>query len=551
MSSKIIILLLLIIGQGTINANSQTIINSERLLLYTDRDYCISGDTIWFKVWVPKTLEQSGNVVRVQLDTKGNNLISGVAQKSKNGWAEGFIFVPDSLSTGLCFVTAFLNSQRNNSDIEVESNSLFVYNRFEERVSELEVSELILPLKKANFGSQIEINSNKTEYSTREKVTVKIGLDPEIEFKSAIVKATLIDPLAAEIGGKYKFRLKSSNLNIPNLVEEDGVLLSGKVLDSEGNAQNGVLIILSIVSEPPYFDYYISGKEGDFNFFLKNAVGSTNVILQAISESGKEYFIRKELNYLVREENIPLQRKVLTPIQSDFISSVINGSFVNKLFNPPITKQSEFFEMPARFLMPFYGPPTKRVVPDDFIDLPDFQEISRELLNGVQYRTRDGEVTFRMLNDGMGMFFNNEPLRLLNGVPVFKNNLFTSLKSTDISYIDIVQNERVFGDLSFKGILAVSLNDKSNGWMVQQPSIFQINVKCLQPEKNPGYLMQHETETNQPDIRQIYLWEILQVDSDKPFDFLLSDLKGKVEISVEGITNKNKVFKASKIIEVK
>ena len=111
-------------------------------------------------------------------------------------------------------------------------------------------------------------------------------------------------------------RLKSSNLNIPNLVEEDGILLSGKVLDSEGNAQNGVLIILSIVSEPPYFDYCISGKEGDFNFFLKNAVGSTNVILQAISESGKEYFIRKELNYLVREENIPLQRKVLTPIQS-------------------------------------------------------------------------------------------------------------------------------------------------------------------------------------------------------------------------------------------
>jgi hypothetical protein len=94
--------------------------------------------------------------------------------------------------------------------------------------------------------------------------------------------------------------------------------------------------------------------------------------------------------------------------------------------------------MSSRFSVPFYGKPTIRVIPDEFIDLPDFREISREILPGFQYRIKNDEIIFRMFNRTQKLYFEEEPLRLINGIPVFNNDLFTGLKSTDINYIDLV-----------------------------------------------------------------------------------------------------------------
>ena len=142
--------------------------------------------------------------------------------------------------------------------------------------------------------------------------------------------------------------------------------------------------------------------------------------------------------------------------------------------------------MPPRYSIPFYGKPENHIVPAEFTDLPNFQEISRELLPGVQYRNKNEEITVRIVNKKLGGFFDTEPLRLINGIPVFKNSLFSQLKSTEIHYIDIVQEQRLFGDLIFDGALAVSLNDKSNIWLAQQSNVFQFSVNCLQRDKTPS-----------------------------------------------------------------
>lgn len=86
---------------------------------------------------------------------------------------------------------------------------------------------------------------------------------------------------------------------------------------------------------------------------------------------------------------------------------------------------------------------------------------------GFQYRVRKEILTFRMINAPRNAYFSDEPLRLINGIPVFKNSFFSALKSTDIRYIDVVQEERIYGDLRFNGILSVVLNDQSNLWMAQ------------------------------------------------------------------------------------
>ena len=551
MNNGLKVILMLLLSAAFFQGRTQNAPDDSKLTLFADRDYCLSGDTVWFKVWLPDALKAKGNVVRVQLNGKDNNLISSVAKLNNAGWSDGFIHVPDSLSTGQYFLTAFLNAQRNVPALETESKALTVYNRFEEQIHEMHCIGQKNRMNETDFSQNIKIETNADKFQAREEVGLTIRFDEGVAVKNAVVKVAMVDPLSSEVGGRYRFRAKSSAPANPDFVENDGFLLSGKVVDAYGTAQKGAVVILSIADEPPYFDYYYTGPAGDFHFFLKNAKGMARIVLQVVSETDEEYFIRPEDNYLALDFESPFEPKVLRTEQSSFAQQAITGTFIHKLFYPATSSVRPTFEMPARFPKPFYGTPTRRVIPDEYIDLPDFQEISRELLPGFQYRERKGNLTFRMINAPRNVYFSDEPLRLINGVPVFKNSFFSALKSTDIRYIDIVQEERIYGDLRFNGILSVVLNDQSNLWMAQQPGVAQFNVECLQPGSKPGYLSLKTPPANQPDIRQTYLWQHIDPKNTENLQFRLSDLKGKVEIRVEGMTEDGGVFKASKIIEVK
>ncbi len=520
-------------------------------VIFTDRDFCVSGDTVWFKVGLPDNLSEKGNAVHVQLEALNRNCIALVVKEAKNNWAEGYLRIPDSLSTGQYFISSFLNSQRESEILNVIGKTLLVYNRFDSNISKINILNYTSGQIKPDYNSRIQINTDKLVYLPREMVNVTLDLNSLPELKNAVVKAKLVDKLAAEVTGDYLFQYRSSDSIISPLTETNGILISGKVTDANGALQKGVLVILSITGEPPYLDYYYSGEGGEFHFFLKDATGKGRIVLQAISSGNEELSIQLKENYLIRNNEIAVQPKMLTTDQNEFAEKMIQSNFINKIFNPLVTITKDTFSFPPRFSVPFYGIPTRRVIPDEFIDLPDFREISRELLPGVQYRIKNDEIVLRMINPKQNSFFADEPLKLVNGIPVFKNNLIGELKSVDISYIDIVYNERIFGDLRMDGILSISLYDKSNFWTNRVSGISQFSIDCLQPDKIPGYINRKTNNENLPDIRQNYLWE--RVPNSKPvsYSFYLSDLKGEIEISVEGFDNENKVFKASKIIEVK
>lgn len=523
------------------------------VFLFADRDYCISGDTVWFKTEIRNGWQNESNVVHVQLDSGDNRFITDVKKKSSGNWAEGFIHVPDSLSTGVYFLTAFLNTQRSQSPFQSLKKSLFVYNRFDEEITEMQVPELGNRTEEVNYGIRIPIKTDKNIYSQGEKVTVEIDLTriDTSDVKQVVIRATHVEETAQQFGGRFLAETVPPKSSVPFIEEKDGFLLSGTVTEvASGQPAGNVVVLLSLFGEMPYLDYYLTDSNGNFHFFLKDAYGVANIVLQAVGEMDREFNIRINKNYLATDA-LTFQRQILTPEQSDAIANVIDGVFFKKLFADSYSVESETFFMPARFSVPFYGPPYERIVPAEFFDLPDFREIARELLHGVQYRVNNGEIIIRLLNQPQKIYFKSDPLRLINGIPVFKNQILSRFNSTDIEYIDYVLKERLYGDLNFKGVLSISLNDKSNSWLTTQPNFFRISVPCLQPDKQPGYHRTPIQKKNLPDIRQINFWQLTETGKNQQVEFYLSDLKGKIEISVEGATSDNSIFKSSKIIEVK
>lgn len=520
----------------------------KNLLLFSDRDYCVSGDTLWFKVYVPFSEKKYGNVVHVQLDSGNGSLINSVAKKCNDGCAEGFLEVPDSLSTGLYFLSSFLNAQRSDKEMETVGRNLFVYNRFDEDITQLEAPGLeeYVQVKKENTGN---ISVHETSFKCREAVKGNIYLPEELVF--AVVKAGMYDSFASENSGFLKQKLKNNGCSVPVMAETDGVLLSGKIHEADGTPGSKELVLFSVPGELPHFDYYFTGKDGNFHFFLKNAVGNANVIFQTANAEDKNYKFSPQKRYLKPEKTIDVQNKYLNPLQQKFIEDCQNTYFMGRLFKNSSISEDTCFSNKSAGDVPFYGKAHSRVEPADFLDLPDFREISRELLAGVQYRNKGDRYTFRVLNSSEDKFFEEPPFVLLNGIPVFRNSHISSLSSKDIHHIDVVQEQRIYGDLLFNGVLAISLKDQSNSWLIKQNNIFSETILCLQPPKKIAYVEEQIIAKHAPDMRQNFMFKQLDAKGKSEFSFQLSDMKGKVQIVMEGLTKSGELFRTSKIIEVK
>jgi hypothetical protein len=523
-----------------------------RLFLFADREFCVSGDTVWFKVAVKNGEAQKSNVVHIQLTNSENRLISEVITKSEEDWAEGFLPVPDSLSSGVYFLSAFLYEQLTVAGFPVTKKTLFVYNRFQKELAEFSVPSSIQKIEGANYP--VAIKPDKTMYKQREKVQVHFDLEAIDlnEVTQVIVRAHLVDELAVQSGGYFHSTASPLNYAVKNFEEKDGFILSGKVTDSKtGQAGGKVVVLLSLINDPQYLDYCVSDQEGFFHFFLKDAVGEGEIVMQAVSEDSNEWEIMLNTHQFVTNEPVLLERKMITPKQSKFIDTATDGAFFEKLFNETYLVHPFDFFIPQRFNQPVYGYPYKRVVPAEFYDLPDFQEISRELLHGVQYREKDGLTTLRLLDLKNNAYFKNEPFKLVNGIPVFSNRQLNSFGSTDIDYIEYVLEDRVFGDLRFNGILAVYLNDTTNYWLARFPNFFRFSVPFLQPARESLPFNRNSVPENIPDLRTVNFWQLMETGELQKIEFFLSDRKGKVEISVEGFTEGGRIFKTSEIIDVR
>jgi hypothetical protein len=158
-----------------------------------------------------------------------------------------------------------------------------------------------------------------------------------------------------------------------------------------------------------------------------------------------------------------------------------------------------------------------------------------------------------MLNLNERYYFENGPLRLINGIPVFDNDLLHGFDSNDIRYIDIILQERVFGDISFKGVLAIFLNEGNEKWIQGQSTLGRYLISCLQLTKTNRYTKFKPVESHDylPDFRRVFLFESLDTSAgNKTFSFPTSDLKGNLVVRIEGVTLNNEPFQVIRKIEV-
>jgi len=521
----------------------------DQVHLLTDRTSCVSGDTVWFNAIVTNNLaDNTGNVIHIQLDMLNQNHITSVSVVCKGNRAEGYLPIPDSLSTGVYILKAYTNFQKSQQNVTIHQRYLTVYNRFESVVNLITIPQR--PNKNFESIPGITINAQSSE---TDKMNLYIDLPSDLKNNAAqlIVTARLADPLADELGnGWTDTGIGHAEKPFMAVEENNGVVVTGRVYSkATGLSKAGSTVMLSISDTLPYFDYCISDEQGRFFFYIRDAFGTADLVLQELTEdpddTGIELFQNTITTTSTEGEEI-----ILTNGQRTFATDVIKASYYDKFFNRNRSLAVDSFLLVKDFKYPFYGEPTKSYYPDLFIDLDNFEEISREILRGVQYRKRKGEVSIRMLDFGTQTQFKDEPFKLLDGIPILDPDYLSNMGTTKIKKVDAVYYKRYFGDINFKGVLAIYSNNPTLGWVETIPGMSLIQYEFLQLPLKWSFASQNSRYSNIPDFKKVLLRSIINTDTgNNQFSFDLPDIKGNLIIEVTAVTSDNKILKSSKLIQ--
>lgn len=526
------------------------------IYILTDRTWALSGDTVWFALINGQEIRDQGNVVHVQLENRFDQTVNSVRVILRNGSGEGYIPVPDSLSTGRYIIRAFNSSMIRQKVEETPGTLLTVVNRFAEDVVSVP-GPSGLPVISPVSVPGVFLQVNPSPAGHREKVQVQVTIDEDIrkQIKEVVVSAELagsqVETSGQLIVSPVSFREPYGDDPFP--VEQDGFYIEGRVVSESGESLPGrSLVLLSIPDSIPYFDYCFAGSNGHFRFKLKNAYGTAEIFLRAIGRDTQSLQVELSGDVLSGVHSVYDKPIILDEQWTKYTKDVLEAGWFSRVFSQETRYIDPFFIMEPVYPEPFYGVPDKRVYPSDFIELENFMEISRELLPGVRFRSRDDQYALHILNDLDRNYFTSSPLRLINGIPVFNDNLLYRFNSSDIQHIDVIYRERIYGDISFKGVLALVLSETAGDWLSEQKNLRRFTISCLQVPVEPASLRQPAgLARNVPDFRRVFLFDRLSPEETmKTYEFTTSDLKGDIVVRVQGITYDNQLVELTGKLKV-
>ncbi|MBN1821666.1 MAG: hypothetical protein JW833_13185, partial [Prolixibacteraceae bacterium] len=279
------------------------------------------------------------------------------------------------------------------------------------------------------------------------------------------------------------------------------------------------------------------------------------LIIQPAPNPDKTFRIKLFDNFAETGEKINREEIMINEKQAEVIGTILKTSRYSRYFDVPELNNIQEFIKPPRFKHPFYGKPTTTVYPRDYVELDNFNEISKELLQASKYRERKDTISLKLINFDTNDFFDSEPFMLLDGIPIFDTKLLISKNSESIDRIDVLAEERCFGDMNFDGVLAVYSYDNKLNWLNKVPNLFRFNSQTVQfPIVKQNHNYEINKEPNIPDLRKVICWQRLNgpdYDTNRQVNFRLPDIKGNYLITITTITKTGNVITDTKEIEVR
>lgn len=193
---------------------------------------------------------------------------------------------------------------------------------------------------------------------------------------------------------------------------------------------------------------------------------------------------------------------------------------------------------------------------EDYHLFPTMIETLREVVPFSQHRKVRGNDVVRVFNPDTDLYWEDDPVYVIDGVMTDDTGYFLSLNPADIAAIKVVYSYdklRTFGTIGSGGMFIVDTKIPGNNKNVHR-SVRSLTLNGLNEPLTKGEVS-HEVNPGSriPDLRTNLAWlPSLETDAngEASISFYASDVPGKYRIEGEGITRDGRLFSFDEEFEI-
>ena len=436
----------------------------------------------------------------------------------------------------------------------------------------------------------ITVSTDRPTYSSRQKTNMKIGVSnnkpdaskislslsvfqidslqslPEIDIQSYLwlksdLKGTIESPSyyfsvpEAEVAeptdnlmlthgwSRFKWEDVLSNTKplFEFLPEYEGMLVNGKIKEkSTGLPAKNIPAYLSVTGERFIFKSGNSDEKGNISFGLNKFYGANEIIIQAHDKAMSAYTISVTSPFTTDFSSIkyPTLRRL-----ENWRDQLVSRSVATQVENTFVQEDRQRFSLPALpDTTPFFGSNSKTYLLDDYTRFITMEEVLREYVAEVRVRKQQEKFNYKVRNLAYQDFFENDPLVLLDGVPVFDITKLMTYDPLKIRKLDVVTQKYFSGTEVFEGIVSYDTYKGDLDGFEIDPNALMLEYQGLQTHRefySPLYQTKEQVENRTPDFRNVLYWspDIKIAENENTIvSFYTSDRQGKYAAIVQGIT---------------
>lgn len=570
----------------------------EKVVLNTDRNLYISGEQIWFKAfcYIPEETKQTNlsNVLYVELYNNSREFIVKRKFNISDGGAYGSIDIPSDFLSGNYFLRAYTQFVKNQtlgnyftSLITVVNPNIAIVENTEPKSANIQIIHIEGELDEiktqlVSKSIQLNISTEKKNYSQRELIQLNIEpftdssdhipmdlsvsvvkkgtlYKPDVLFKYLMGCPQLIESYLHDIEfihsltdeqintllniygymvsqSSSKDMLKKSTSIMQLVAETRNESISGIIYNKANNLPLAKTFIFFSSFAPNQLHIYMSQQNGEFMFSPKHLVDHQKILLCSPSVLGNKVGFQLNNDF---SSNYPTINDI--PLSIDTSQHAFFEEMYVNLQAGEIFKAKTAEKQLSDFTDPFnFWTPTVSVAIDDYVKTATLEIFLREIVPDLMVKKRRGQYSLTLFDYEEDRFIDN-PLILVDNIPVFNVNYLMDIPLTSIEKIDLHLGPRFMGRFMLNGIVVVSTKSHNYGGikLPEGSTMFEYHAISASFGFNPPvYDTEEKKSSRLADFRNLLYWNPnFSLTGDKAsVSFYTSDHSSEYEVIIKGYT---------------
>ena len=325
------------------------------------------------------------------------------------------------------------------------------------------------------------------------------------------------------------------------LPEIEGAIINGKASEKKTGAPRANLeAYLAVPGNHFAFSNASSHTDGSIRFNFPAVYKNNLIILQNANPADSNYRIDISNPYAEKfSPTIPPAIQIPVTREPALTSRSTNAQVENTF---QADKKRQFFPSYEKDSTAFYGQPDRLYYLEDYTRFGTMEEVMREYVEDVRVRKDGDKFRFRVRNLLFNTFFDDDPLILLDGIPVSDASRIMSLDPLKIKKIEVISHRYYAGTAAVDGIVSIRSYSGDIGATQLDPNTIAVEYDGLQQQRvfySPSYETRELAQTPMPDFRNLLYWSPdihTMRDGKAQCSFFTSDVRGKFVVIIQGIT---------------